>query len=379
MSNDYYSKLGVAKNASEDEIKKAYRSLAMKYHPDRNPGNAEAEKKFKEINEAYDILKDPKKRELYNAHGSAAFSGGGSRSSGGFEFHAGGSFSDIFGEFFGDFMGSGGMSSSSAHSNRGADLRYNLTISLQDAFLGVQKVITFPSLAACEACGATGSASKKPPINCSTCRGTGRVVMQQGFFAIERTCHVCGGSGKSVSDPCKHCNGEGRERKEKTLSVNIPAGVDNDSRIKLAGEGEAGIRGGKSGDLYIFLSLEKHQFFEREGDNLFCKVPLKMVTAALGGSMEVPTIDGAHAKITIPDGTQTGSQFRLKQKGMTPLKSKNRGDMYVTVNIETPVNLNKEQRTLLEKFDSLTNNKGSNPESYGFFEKVKDFFKDKSS
>ncbi|MBN9542853.1 MAG: molecular chaperone DnaJ [Alphaproteobacteria bacterium] len=378
---DYYELLGISKTASADEIKKAYRKLAMKYHPDQNQGNKEAEAKFKEVNEAYDVLKDEQKRAAYDRFGHSAFSNGGGGGPGGFggggfgqsgfDFHGSG-FSDIFGDIFGDFMG-GGRSHNHDGRQRGSDLRYNLNITLEDVLNGKQEVIKFRTYVSCDSCDSTGSASKKGTTNCSTCHGSGRIRSSQGFFTVERTCHTCNGSGKMIKDPCKKCHGEGRYQKERTLSVNIPVGVEDGSKIRISGEGEAGVRGGVSGDLYIFVSIKDHQLFTRDGNNLYCNIPLKFVTAALGGTIEVPTIDGDLVSLTIPAGTQYGDKLRLRGKGMPAMKSKTRGDMIITVNVEIPVNLTSRQKELLEEFNNQSKNESS-PKSEGFFNKIKDLF-----
>lgn len=370
---DYYEILGVAKTANADELKKAFRKQAMQYHPDRNPDDKEAEHKFKEVNEAYDILRDDQKRAAYDQYGHAAFEGGmGGRGAGqGFDFT---SFSDIFDDLFGEFMGgrSGGQRSSG---NRGSDLRYNLEITLEDCFKGKTAKIRVPTSISCEACDGSGAEAGAQPIACPTCKGAGKVRAQQGFFTIERACPTCGGAGRVIEKPCKVCGGAGRTHKEKTLSVDIPAGVDEGNRIRLAGEGEAGLRGGAPGDLYVFLSVKPHRLFRREGQHLHCRVPVSMTTAALGGSVEVPTLDGGQARITLPEGTQTGKQFRLRGKGMPSLQQSGfgagSGDLYIQVMVETPVKLSKKQRELLEEFAKLDSEESS-PESTGFFDKVKE-------
>jgi molecular chaperone DnaJ len=371
---DYYEALGVSRDAGADDLKRAYRKLAMQYHPDRNQGDAEAEQKFKEINEAYDVLKDDQKRAAYDQFGHAAFEGG-NGSAQGFDFGSG--FADIFDEMFGDFMG-GGRRDRTAGS-RGSDLRYNLSITLEEAFKGREARIRVPTSVSCDECGGSGAAKGSQPRACTSCRGRGKVRTQQGFFTIERTCPTCQGSGRVIEDPCRACVGSGRVRKEKTLSVNIPAGVEEGTRIRLAGEGEAGLNGGGTGDLYIFVSIEPHRIFERDGANVFCDVPIPMTAAALGGSVEVPTIDGSRAKVAVPAGVQTGHQFRLRGKGMSVLHGAGRGDMYIEIKVETPVNLTKEQKELLEKFAKTSRKGGSkatSPQSEGFFAKVKELWED---
>lgn len=372
---DYYETLGVARGASADDLKKAYRKLAMQYHPDRNPDDASAEQRFKEISEAYDVLKDDQKRAAYDRFGHAAFENGGGPgggATGGFDF------ADIFDEMFGEFMGGRGRSRTAA--GRGADLRFNLEISLEEAFEGKHATIRVPSSAACDSCNGTGAEGGSQPVSCPTCNGAGKVRAQQGFFTIERTCPSCGGVGQVIKDPCRSCGGTGRQRRERTLDVSIPAGVEDGTRIRLAGEGEAGLRGGPPGDLYIFLTVRPHRLFQREGADIFCKVPIPMTTAALGGPIEVPTIDGGRAKVTVPEGTQTGRQFRLRGKGMSVLRSPQRGDMYIQVQVETPVSLTKKQRDLLEQFaqeSSGDDHSHHHPESHGFFARVKEFFGDR--
>jgi molecular chaperone DnaJ len=375
---DYYELLGVAKGASADELKKAYRKLAMAYHPDRNPGDAEAEHKFKEINEAYDVLKDEQKRAAYERFGHAAFENGGRGAGGGaggfnFDFGANG-FADIFDEMFGEFMG--GRRAGQGAGARGQDLRYNLEVSLEDAFKGAQVAIRVPTTVACEECGGSGAAAGTQPITCPTCNGHGKVRAQQGFFTIERTCPSCHGQGRVIKEPCKACGGAGRLRKEKALQVNIPAGVEDGTRIRLAGEGEAGLRGAPPGDLYIFLAIAAHPLFQRDGANIHCRVPIPMTTAALGGSVEVPTIDGSRSRVNVPSGSQTGHQFRLKGKGMSVLRSAQRGDMYIQAVVETPVNLNKRQQELLREFEKAGEGASSNPQTEGFFAKVKELWED---
>ena len=375
---DYYELLSCSKTASADELKKAYRKLAMQYHPDRNPGNKDAEHKFKEINEAYDVLRDDQKRAAYDRYGHAAFESGGGRpgaGAGGFDFSfGGGGFADIFDEMFGDFMG--GRRGGGGASGRGADLRYNMEVSLEDAFKGTQTTVRVPTTVACDSCKGTGAEGGQAPVSCPTCSGMGKVRAQQGFFTIERTCPSCHGAGRVIKDPCKSCGGAGRVRREKTLQVNIPAGVEDGTRIRLAAEGEAGLRGAQPGDLYIFLAIAPHRFFQRDGANIHCRVPIPMTTAALGGTIEVPTIDGGRAKVTVPPGTQTGQQFRLKGRGMSVLRSPARGDLFIQAMVETPVNLTKRQQELLREFEKAGEEGKTSPESAGFFARVKEFFDD---
>jgi molecular chaperone DnaJ len=369
---DFYEILGVSKSASPDELKTAYRKLAMKHHPDRNPGDKSAEQKFKEINEAYDILKDDQKRAAYDRFGHAAFEQGGARGPGDFGFSGG--FADIFDEMFGEFMG--GSRRSQGGPSRGNDLPYNLGISLEEAFRGKQTTIHVQTLVACDQCKGSGAEAGSRPIACPTCYGRGRVRAQQGFFTIERTCTTCQGAGRVINNPCKACGGQGRIRREKTLSVNIPPGVEDGTRIRLTGEGEAGLRGAPAGDLYIFTSVTPHRIFRRDGPNIYCRVPIPITTAALGGTIEVPSVDGSRARVTVPPGTQSGHQFRLRGKGMTVLRSSARGDMFIEAIVETPVNLNKRQQELLREFEKAGENRATHPESEGFFARVKEFFED---
>lgn len=372
---DYYEVIGVARTASQDDIKKAYKKLALKYHPDRNQGDKAAEEKFKEINEAYEVLKDPQKRSMYDAGGHAAFEqGGGFGGHGGFGGGGGfEDFADIFGGMFSDFMGGRGRPQAE-EINRGSDLRYNMTLSLEEAFLGGKHQVQFRTAVSCNACHGSGSKSGKV-TKCGTCSGTGRTRMQQGFFMIEQTCRTCGGTGEAISDPCSKCGGRGTVQETKSINVNIPAGVDEGSRIRVAGEGEAGSRGGRAGDLYIFISLRPHKLFTRDGNDLHCTVPIKFSTAALGGAIEVPAIDGTKVKVTIPEGTQSNTNFRLKGKGMPILKSGKFGDLIITVKVEVPVKLSKAQKDLLLQFEKECND-NTNPESKSFFDKVKGFFDD---
>ncbi|CAK0753526.1 chaperone protein DnaJ [Azospirillaceae bacterium] len=379
---DYYELLGVQRAASPDELKKAYRKMAMQYHPDRNPGDKSAEQKFKEISEAYDVLRDEQKRAAYDRFGHAAFEGGGGggRSAGGFDFSFGGGFADIFDEMFGEFMGGGGGRRGGGGGNtaggRGSDLRCNLEVTLEDAFRGSQTTVRVPTSVMCESCKGSGSEGGGQPVSCSTCSGMGKIRAQQGFFTIERACPACHGAGRVIKDPCRSCGGSGRTRRDKSLQVNIPAGVEDGTRIRLAGEGEAGLRGAPPGDLYIFLSIGAHRFFQRDGANIHCRVPIPMTTAALGGNVEVPTIDGSRARINVPAGTQTGHQFRLKAKGMSVLRSPTRGDMFIQAVIETPMNLTKRQQELLREFEKAGEQEKTHPESEGFFAKVKELWQD---
>jgi molecular chaperone DnaJ len=367
---DFYEVLGVARGAGEAELKRAYRKLAMELHPDRNPGDAAAEARFKELNEAYEVLKDPQKRAAYDQFGHQAFEHGGMGGrGGGFDFT---SFADVFDDLFGDFMGGGRRRGTN---NRGSDLRYNLTISLEEAFSGKRAQIRVPTAVTCEACRGSGGEAGAEPTACQTCRGMGRVRAQQGFFTVERTCPTCQGSGRVISNPCKACNGSGRAQRERTLAVNIPAGVEDGTRIRLSGEGEAGIRGGQPGDLYIFVTVAPHRFFRRDGAHLFCRVPIPMTRAALGGEVEVPTIEGRPVGIVIPPGTQTGRQIRLKGKGLTELHGSQRGDLYIEVVVETPVRLSRRQQELLREFERAGESADStHPESEGFFAKVKELW-----
>lgn len=366
---DFYEILGVARDADEKTLKSAFRKMAMKYHPDRNPDNAEAEAKFKEVNEAYDALRDPQKRAAYDRFGHAAFENGGARGGAGFEGDFASTVSDIFDEFF----GMGGQRRSTGGRERGSDLRYDLEVSLEEAFAGKEVEIDVPSWVSCEACSGSGAKAGTSPTKCTTCGGLGRVRVQQGFFTMERTCPACQGRGQQINDPCEACHGQGRVQKERTLSVNIPAGIEDGTRIRLANEGEAGPRGGTAGDLYIFLSISPHEIFQREGADLFCRTPISMTTAALGGSVEVPNIDGGRSRVKIPEGTQTGAQFRLRSKGMPVMRSTRTGDMTVQVFVETPQKLNAKQKELLEEFDRLSSGE-TNPDAEGFMGKMKGFF-----
>jgi len=366
----YYETLEVERNADDSTLKSAFRKLAMKWHPDRNPGDSQCEVKFKEINEAYEVLKDGDKRAAYDRYGHAAFEQGGMGGGAGFGAGFASSFSDIFEDLFGMAAqrGRGGTGR-----ERGADLRYNMEITLEDAFKGKTAQIEIPVSVTCESCSGTGAKAGTKPKTCATCGGAGRVRQAQGFFTLERTCPSCQGRGQTIEDPCPSCTGSGRVTKERTLSVNIPQGVEDGTRIRLAGEGEAGVRGGPPGDLYIFLSVASHAIFQRDGADLYCRVPISMVTAALGGDFEVPTIDRGKSKVKVPSGTQTGRRFRIAGKGMPVLRSRQVGDMYVQVAVETPQNLTKKQQELLAEFEKLSSGE-TQPEAVGFFTKVKDFF-----
>jgi molecular chaperone DnaJ len=365
---DYYETLGVDRSATAAEVKKAYRKLAMRYHPDRNPGDSDAEHRFKELSQAYEILKDGDKRAAYDRFGHAAFDGGGG--AGGFGFTAS-SFADVFDDLFGDFMGT----RRTGGGRRGADLRYNLEISLEDAYRGRQTTIRATTSVTCDSCAGSGAEPGTKPVACPTCQGAGKVRAQQGFFTIERTCPKCQGVGRIIEHPCPGCRGSGRMAREKQLQVDIPRGVEDGTRIRIAGEGEAGIRGGPPGDLYIFIGVAAHRLFQRDSSNLYCRVPLSMTRAALGGTVEVPTLDGKPARITIPEGTQAGHQFRLRGKGMPTVRGEGVGDLFVQVRVETPVNLSKEQKELLRRFEKGADERTS-PEAEGFFAKVKELWDD---
>ena len=371
---DYYEVLGASKGASADELKKAYRQKAKELHPDRNSDNPNAEEQFKEANEAYEVLKDADKKAAYDRYGHAAFEGGmggggGGRGPGGADFSS--AFSDVFEDLFGDFMG-GQQRGGRGRASRGSDLRYNLQITLEDAFNGLQKSITVPTSVSCGSCEGSGAEGGAEPQTCPTCSGMGKVRAQQGFFTVERTCPTCSGVGQIIKNPCKTCGGAGRQQKERSLSVNIPAGVETGTRIRLAGEGEAGLRGGPSGDLYIFIEVKKHQLFERDGSDLYCRVPVSMTTAAIGGDIEVPTIDGGKSRVKVPAGSQSGRQMRLRAKGIPALRGGGQGDMFIELAVETPVNLTSKQKELLREFEEMS--KENNPELSGFFKKMKSFW-----
>jgi len=373
---DFYDVLDVSKGASADEIKKAYRKKAKELHPDRNADNPDSEAKFKEANAAYEVLKDAEKKAAYDRFGHAAFEGGGGGRPGqGFGGAGNGdfssAFSDVFDDLFGDFMG-GQRQGGGRRAARGSDLRYNLRVSLDDAYSGLQKTINVPTAVACSSCDGSGAEGGAEPTSCPTCSGMGKVRAQQGFFTVERTCPTCSGMGQIIKNPCKSCGGAGRIEKDRALNVNIPAGVETGTRIRLAGEGEAGMRGGPPGDLYIFVEVTQHDLFERDGVNLYCRVPVSMANAALGGSIEVPTIDGGRGRVQIPGGSQSGRQMRLRGKGMPALRGGNPGDMFIELAVETPVNLTNRQKELLREFEDMSED--NNPELKSFFSSVKSFW-----
>jgi molecular chaperone DnaJ len=369
---DYYEVLGVSSSASEAELKKAYRTKAKELHPDRNSDNPNSESQFKEVNEAYDVLKDQNKKAAYDRYGHAAFEGG-SAGPGAGGFHGGGdfssAFSDVFEDLFGDFRGN---QNGRQRASRGSDLRYNLNISLEEAFSGIQKKITIPSSVKCNDCSGTGASGGAEPTTCPTCSGMGKVRAQQGFFTVERGCPTCSGMGQIIKNPCQRWKGSGQEEKERSLSVNIPSGVETGTRIRLTGEGEAGVRGGPSGDLYIFTEIAEHKIFERDGKNLYCRIPVSMTTASIGGEIEAPTIDGGRSRVKIPNGSQSGRQMRLRSKGMPALRGSGNGDLFIELAVETPVNLTSEQKDLLRQFEALSMD--NNPHSKNFFSSVKSFW-----
>ncbi|KMW58975.1 Chaperone protein DnaJ [Candidatus Rhodobacter oscarellae] len=373
---DYYEVLGAQKGATAEELKKAYRRKAKELHPDRNSDNPNAESQFKEVNEAYDALKDPDKKAAYDRYGHAAFEGGmggGPRPGGPGHGDFASAFSDVFDDLFGDFMGARpGGGGGRQRATRGSDLRYNMRVSLEDAYQGVQKTINVPTSVSCGTCDGTGAEGGAEPTTCPTCSGMGKVRAQQGFFTVERTCPTCAGAGQIISNPCAACGGSGRVNKDRALSVNIPAGVETGTRIRLAGEGEAGLRGGPNGDLYIFIEVQEHALFQRDGQDLFCHVPVSMASAALGGDIEVPTMDGGRSRVKVPAGSQSGRQMRLRGKGMPGLRGSGHGDMFIELAVETPVNLTTRQKEILREFEKLSEE--NNPESSTFFSKVRSFF-----
>ncbi|AML50909.1 molecular chaperone DnaJ [Falsihalocynthiibacter arcticus] len=373
---DFYETLGVAKGASADEIKKGFRTKAKELHPDSNPDNPNAESEFKEANAAYEVLKDAEKKAAYDRYGHAAFEGGmggarqGHPGQGNGDFAS--AFSDVFDDLFGDFMGGRGGGGPRTRAQRGSDLRYSMRVNLEDAYTGLQKTITVPTSVGCDKCSGTGSESGVEPVACPTCSGMGKVRAQQGFFTVERTCPTCSGTGQLIKNPCTECSGAGRTEKNRSLSVNIPAGVETGNRIRLSGEGEAGLRGGPAGDLYIFIEVENHTIFERDGVNLQCRIPVSMVSASLGGDIEVPTIDGGRSRVKIPSGSQSGRQMRLRGKGMPALRGGPTGDMFIELAVETPVNLTSRQKELLREFGGIEAD--NSPEESSFFSKVKTFW-----
>ncbi len=375
---DYYEILEVSKTASGDEIKKSFRRLAMQYHPDRNPGNKEAEARFKEINEAYEVLKDEQKRAAYDRYGHQAFANGGMGGGspfGGFEFNFGtGGFSDIFSDIFSEFMGGGRSGGRNNYARPGADVRYNLEITLEEAFSGLEREITIPSSEPCATCNGHGTKDGKEAPLCPHCQGSGKVRLQKGFFVVEQACPHCRGSGRLVKDVCPDCKGAGAIRKEKTIKVKIPAGIEDGTRMRISGAGEAGTRGGADGDLYVFVSVKAHKLYERDGANLYARIPISMCCAALGGKIEIPSVDGEKIALDIAAGSQNDQVIRVKNQGMTMMRSKNRGDLFVKLRVETPVNLSARQKELLEEFRSISKDDKCQPESKGFFEKIKDLF-----
>jgi molecular chaperone DnaJ len=370
---DFYDVLGVSKGSSSEQIKSAYRKLAVKHHPDKNPGDKNSEEKFKEASEAYHVLSDQERKQNYDNFGHAAFENG-SGKQGGFGGFSGADFSDIFEDFFGDFGGGGRSRGRKNTNNRGSDLRYDLSITLEEAYTGKKQDIKFSTTEKCNTCKGNGSKPGHSAGQCSMCGGNGRVRSNQGFFTVQQTCPQCAGSGEEITNPCNDCNGQGKKQASKKLSVTIPKGVDDGTRIRLAGKGEAGSRGGASGDLYLFINVDTHDLFKRSDENLFFERPISIADSALGTTIEIPTIDGGKAKIKIPDGTQSGKQFRLKGKGMPYMRGSGNGDLYVQINTEVPISLNKEQKELLEKFRKIENDK-SNPSIKKFFQKAKSFWK----
>lgn len=366
---DFYDVLGVARDADESAIKKAYRKLAMQYHPDRNAGDATAEVRFKEVNEAYEVLKDTQKRAAYDRFGHAAFDGSMGAAQG-HDFAS--SFADVFDDLFGNFGGGGRRRRGGGM--QGADLRHDMEITLEEAFSGKKADIRVPTSVSCQDCGGSGAQDPDATTSCGTCSGYGKVRTQQGFFSIERTCPACGGAGRVIRNPCTACSGSGRVHRETTLSVTIPSGIEDGMRIRLSGKGEAGVRGGPPGDLYIIVSIEPHPFFQREGGTVYCRVPISITSAALGRDVDIPTIEGTRARIAIPPGTQTGRQFRLRGKGMKEVRGSLRGDMIIETVVETPVNLNSRQKELLREFDEVGHSGRHNPETEGFFSRVRDFW-----
>ena len=371
---DYYETLGISKGASEADIKKAFRSKAREHHPDKNAGSSKAEEQFKAVNEAYDVLKDPNRKAAYDQYGHAAFENGGFGNAGGGGGDFSSAFSDVFEDLFGDFMGSSSRRGSGSSSTRGSDLRYNMTVSLEEAYRGKATTISVPSSVKCEKCSGTGGKDGTQPSSCPTCGGLGKVRAQQGFFTVERTCPTCSGRGQMNKSPCRFCSGSGTTQKNKNLSVNIPPGVETGTRIRLSGEGEAGMQNGPSGDLYIFTEVLDHSIFQRDGANLFCQIPVSMISATLGGDIEAPTLDGGKTRVKVPAGIQSGKQLRLRGKGMPNIRGNAYGDLYIELNVETPVNLNENQRGLLREFEKSLKESDNNPKYSNFFSKVKSFW-----
>ena len=371
---DYYETLGISKGASDADIKKAFRSKAREHHPDKNAGSSKAEEEFKAVNEAYDVLKDPNKKAAYDQYGHAAFENGGFGNAGGGSGDFSSAFSDVFEDLFGDFMGGSSRRGSASSSTRGSDLRYNMTISLEEAYRGKATTITVPSSVKCEQCSGTGGKDGTQPSSCPTCSGMGKVRAQQGFFTVERTCPTCSGRGQMNKNPCRFCSGSGTTQKNKNLSVNIPPGVETGTRIRLSGEGEAGMQNGPTGDLYIFTEVMDHSIFQRDGANLFCQIPVSIISATLGGDIEAPTLDGGKTRVKVPAGIQSGKQLRLRGKGMPNIRGNSYGDLYIELNIETPVNLNENQRDLLREFEKSLKASDNNPKHSNFFSKVKSFW-----
>ena len=369
---DYYEVLGCNKTASDAELKKAYRTKAKELHPDRNIDKKNSEENFKAVNEAYEVLKDPNKKAAYDRYGHAAFEGGGGFGQTAGQGDFGSAFSDVFEDLFGDFMGGGGGRQNSQRATRGSDLRYNMRVTLEESFFGKKSNITLPSSINCNTCSGSGAHGGAQPLTCPTCSGQGKVRAQQGFFTVERACPTCTGKGQIIKNPCKDCRGQGRVEKQRELNVTIPAGVETGQRIRLTGEGEAGVQNGSSGDLYIFIEVSDHQLFDREGSNLLCRIPISMTTAALGGEIEAPTVDGGKCKVKVPQGVQSGKQLRLKGKGMPPIRGGGFGDLYIDLTVETPVNLSSEQKELLRKFDS--SGKNNHPAGKDFVSIVKKFW-----
>ncbi|CAH6780529.1 chaperone protein DnaJ [Vibrio chagasii] len=374
---DFYEVLGVSRDASERDIKKAYKRLAMKFHPDRNQGDESAADKFKEVKVAYEILTDPQKKAAYDQYGHAAFEQGGMGGGGGFG-GGQGDFGDIFGDVFGDIFGGGRRGGGQQRAQRGSDLRYNMELTLEEAVRGVSKEIEVPTLVECETCDGSGAKKGSSAQTCGTCHGHGQVQMRQGFFAVQQTCPTCNGKGKIIKDPCNSCHGQGRKQKTKTLNVKIPAGVDTGDRIRLSGEGEAGEQGAPAGDLYVQVHVKEHNIFERDGNNLYCEVPVSFSMAALGGEVEVPTLDG-RVNLKVPEETQTGRMFRMRGKGVKGVRGGGVGDLIVKLVVETPVKLSSRQKELLREFEETCGGEAASkhkPKSEGFFSGVKNFFDD---